>query len=148
MNPIFPQHGRAVPANPAALPGASTAAAPACRAAPPAASTAPTPRDRLDRLARLGPDDKTAGLAWLATHSPAACDAMLDALQDDDEELACQEPEPYCATCGADIGIFPRSGPDWRHYRVHVAPASPAELFDADHAPAIAWRTPRVTTPR
>jgi hypothetical protein len=130
MNPIFPQREHA-----------STAA-------PPAASTVPASRSRLDRLACLGPDDKTAGLAWLAVHCPAVCDAMLDALDDDEEELACQEPEPYCATCGADVGIFLGSGPDWRHYRGRGTPASPAELFDPGHAPAVAWRTPRLTTAR
>ncbi|MBV9381764.1 MAG: hypothetical protein JOY82_19025 [Streptosporangiaceae bacterium] len=133
MDPIFPQRGHAVCASPAATP---------------ADSAGPAPRSRLDRLAGLGPEDKTAGLVWLAVHSPAVCDAMLGALEQEDEELACQEPEPYCAACGADVGIFLRSGLDWRHFRGNGTTGSPIELFNAGHAPAIAWRAPSVTTAR
>jgi hypothetical protein len=137
MDPIFPQRGHSLPASPAPPPAAGKAPAPW-----------PQPRDRLDRLAGLGPDDKTAGLAWLAVHHPAVCDAMLGALEEDDAELARSEPEPYCAACGADVGIFVRSGLDWRHFRGNGTTASPFELFDAGHAPMIAWRTPSLTTAR
>jgi hypothetical protein len=51
MDPAFPQHRQAAP------------------------------RDRLDRLAALSPDDKTAGFVWLAMHYPAVCDAVLDTLE-------------------------------------------------------------------
>jgi hypothetical protein len=130
MDSIFPQRGHAVPASPAT---------------PFAAGTAPAFQDRLDRLADLDPEDKTAGLVWLAIHSPAVCDAMLDALEEGDDELACQEPEPYCAACGADVGIFLRCGLGWRHFRGNGDRGDPVELFDAGHAPVIAWRTARVT---
>ncbi len=62
------------------------------------------PRDRFDRLAALGPDDKTAGFVWLAMHYPAVCDAVLDTLEScarDDAGEAGEEAEPYCAVCGA-----------------------------------------------
>jgi hypothetical protein len=48
--------------------------------------------------------------------------------------------EPYCATCGADLGIFHGHGDGWHHYRGEGTAASPVELFDAEHAPAVAWR--------
>jgi hypothetical protein len=105
-------------------------------------------RDRVDRLGALTPEDKSAGLIWLALHFPAACDAVLDALEYDDEEEASPEPEPYCASCGAGIGIFLRSGLQWRHFRGDGITVGQIELFDAGHAPVIAWRPARVTTTR
>ena len=49
-------------------------------------------------------------------------------------------PEPYCTSCGATAGIFIGHGDDWRHYRGQGTVASPVEIFDAGHAPVIAWR--------
>ena len=54
---------------------------------------------------------------------------------DDDEDL-----EPYCYTCGATIGIFIGQGDAWLHYTGEGTVASPVELFDAGHAPEVAWR--------
>ena len=45
-----------------------------------------------------------------------------------DEDLG-QEPEPFCAECSADIGIFLRYGTDWRHYLGDVS-AGQIEVFD------------------
>lgn len=48
--------------------------------------------------------------------------------------------EPYCFRCGATAGIFPGHGDSWRHFRGEGTLASPVELYDADHAPEVAWR--------
>ena len=149
MDPIFSQH------SPITLPeflASPEAASP--EAVPPEAASAGSAvpdarlRDQVDRLAALTPEDKSAGLIWLALHLPDACDAVLDALEYDDVEEASPEPEPYCATCGADIGIFVRSGLEWRHFRGDGITIGQIELFDAGHAPVIAWRPAGVTATR
>jgi hypothetical protein len=54
--------------------------------------------------------------------------------------------EPYCAECGAWIGMFP--GMDgWRHFRGAGTASSPVELFNACHAPVEAWCRPAVLPP-
>lgn len=100
--------------------------------------------DRIARIGALIPEDATAGLIWLALKFPAICDAMLDKVEWDaiDDPDPGREPEPYCALCGANAGIFLRYGLDWRHYRGDGTLGN-AELFDAGHAPVIAWRPGR-----
>ncbi len=45
--------------------------------------------------------------------------------------------EPYCSRCDAGIAIFwGRDG--WHHWR--LANGGQIEIYDADHAPAVAWR--------
>jgi hypothetical protein len=134
MDPIFLQPGDIAPlSTPGALPVIT-------------APAAPTPEicqlDRISRLAALGPEDTVAGLLWLAMNFPAVCDAMLDKTEFDavDDEDPGQEPEPFCAECGADIGIFLRYGTDWRHYLGDAATAGQIELFDPGHDPVVAWR--------
>jgi hypothetical protein len=51
-----------------------------------------------------------------------------------------QEDEPYCHACGSPAGIFLGHGDGWHHFRGEGTVASPVELFDADHAPEVAWR--------
>jgi hypothetical protein len=59
---------------------------------------------------------------------------------DEDEDQADEDDlEPYCYTCGADIGIFHGHGPAWLHYTGEGTAASPVELYDAGHAPVVAW---------
>ena len=48
--------------------------------------------------------------------------------------------EPYCQTCGARAGIFIGHGPDWHHYTGEGTVLSRVKLFNAGHAPVIAWR--------
>jgi len=69
-------------------------------------------RGRIARIGTLTPEDTTAGLIWLALNYPATCDAMLDKAECDgiDDPDPAREPEPYCALCGADTGIFLRYG--------------------------------------
>jgi hypothetical protein len=98
---------------------------------------------RLSRLATLDSDRMTEALTWLSGYSPTVFDATLDATEpctDDDTPDPAANPEPYCAVCGADVGIFLRFGLDWRHYRGDGTTAGLIELFDPGHAPFIAWR--------
>lgn len=99
-------------------------------------------RQRLIRLATLDSTRMTQALTWLSGYSPSTFDATLDATEpctDDDTPDPAADPEPYCTICGADLGIFLRFGPDWRHYRGGTT-AGPIELFDPGHAPVVAWR--------
>jgi hypothetical protein len=103
-------------------------------------------QDRISRLAALAPEDIAAGLLWLAMNFPAVCDAMLDKVEYDaiDDPDPSQEPEPFCAECGAAIGIFLRFGLDWRHFRGDGTTIGQIELFDPGHDPAVAWRLTRI----
>ena len=100
---------------------------------------------RLSRLATLDPDRMTMALTRLAGYSPAVFDATLDATEPctaDDVPDPEDDPEPFCAVCGASVGIFLRFGLDWRHYRgdgttvglIRVPPA--AHLLFRTHATA------------
>jgi hypothetical protein len=85
----------------------------------------------------LDPEDMTFALTFLAEYSPATFDTILDALgpadrtPDDDEE-------PFCATCGAALGIFMADGPYYRHYR--DAKDGDHLRYSVDHPTIIAWR--------
>ncbi len=131
MDLIFPQTPLIFPAPPLPM-----------TAAPVSAISAAWQEDRITRLGMLAPEDMSAGLLWLAMNFPAVCDAMLDKLEHDaiDDPDPCREPEPFCAECGADIGIFLRLGLDWRHYRGDGTIIGQIELFDPGHDPAVAWR--------
>ena len=48
--------------------------------------------------------------------------------------------EPYCTACGATIGHFLGHGDGWHHFTGQGTAASPVKLYDAGHAPAVAWR--------
>jgi hypothetical protein len=132
MDPIIPQPALILPAppNPVAM-------------APVSAIPALWEQDRIARLTALAPEDAAAGLLWLAMNFPAACDAMLDKIDydaiDEDPDPG-REPEPFCAECGASIGIFLRYGLDWRHFRGDSTTIGQIELFDPGHQPAVAWR--------
>ena len=144
MDPIFLQPGDIAPLSlPAPLPAISLS--------PSMVPAAPIPEitllDRISRLAALGPEDTVAGLLWLAMNFPAVCDAMLDKTEFDDvDEDPCQEPEPFCAECGASIGIFLRFGTDWQHYLGDGI--NQIEVFDPGHAPVVAWHLPGVSATR
>jgi len=56
------------------------------------------------------------------------------------EEHQGDEDEPYCQTCGAAVAIFIGHGDAWLHYTGEGTVASPVELYDAAHAPDVAWR--------
>ena len=73
-----------------------------------------------DLLAVLGPDDD---------------EDQGDEDRDDEDDF-----EPYCSACGATVGIFIGHGDAWLHYTGEGTVANPVELFDAGHAPVVAWR--------
>jgi hypothetical protein len=106
--------------------------------------------DRIARLTALTPEDAAAGLLWLAMNFPAVADAMLDKVEYDaiDDPDPSQDPEPFCAECGAAIGIFLRFGLDWRHFRGDGTTIGQIELFDPGHGPVVAWRLTRISTIR
>jgi hypothetical protein len=102
---------------------------------------------RLELLGVMDPDDMRSTLAFIATLYPQAFDhglvrdaALVDRLNERLDEEARHEPQPFCSACGATVGVFHGHGPDWRHYRGEGTVASPVELFDAGHAPVVAWR--------
>lgn len=130
MDLIFPQTPLIFPAHP--LPMTMT---------PVSAISAAWHEDRIARLGMLAPQDISAGLLWLAMNFPAVFDTMLDKIEYDpiDDPDPSREPEPFCAECGADIGIFLRFGLDWWHYR-GGAIIGQIELFDPGHNPIVAWR--------
>jgi hypothetical protein len=129
MDTIIPQPALIHP--PAPLPAATT---------PASAISAHGQQDRIARLTALAPEDAAAGLLWLAMNFPAVCDAMLDKVEHDaiDDLDSASEPEPFCAECGSDVGIFLRFGLDWRHYRGDGTTIGRIELFDPGHQPVVA----------
>jgi hypothetical protein len=69
---------------------------------------------------------------------------LLDVLggpddEDDEDQADEADFEPYCYTCGASIGIFIGHGPAWLHYTGEGTSSSPVDLYDAGHAPVVAW---------
>jgi hypothetical protein len=105
---------------------------------------------RLEMLGAMDPDDMSTSLAWIAAMYPQVFDfalvrdrALAERLttrlaEDEDDED--DEDEPYCYACGSPVGIFYGHGDGWHHYRGEGTAASPVELFDAGHAPEVAWR--------
>jgi hypothetical protein len=104
--------------------------------------------ERLELLGVMTPDDMSTSLAWIATMYPQVFDFALvrdcglvkrleDRLDEDGED---DEDEPYCYTCGSPVGIFRGHGDGWHHFRGEGTAANPVELFDASHAPEVAWR--------
>jgi hypothetical protein len=103
--------------------------------------------ERLELLGAMDPDDMRTSLAWLVSFAPQVFDfalvrdrAMVERLQERLDHQHDDDPEPYCSACGAKAGIFIAHGDAWLHYAGEGTVASPVELFDAGHAPVIAWR--------
>ena len=80
--------------------------------------------------------DAQARLGARGTRRP--CSATRTSDEDQAGEL--DGLEPYCAVCGADIGIFIGHGDAWLHYTGEGTPENPVELYDAGHAPEVDWR--------
>jgi hypothetical protein len=97
---------------------------------------------RLARLAVLDPEQPRQALIFLSGYRPRVFDAILDAV----EPPARPSPEdstdrePFCARCGAPVGIFLAHGQGYRHYRGVLTATSKPKPYKADHAPVIAWR--------
>jgi hypothetical protein len=96
-----------------------------------------TRHDRMEVLGQLIPSQQTEALLWLAGYAPAVFDAVADAIQPFFGDGS-DDPAPFCARCDDDIGVFPKFGPDWQHYKATTL--DDIELFDPGHAPVIAWR--------
>jgi len=102
---------------------------------------------RLELLGAMDPDDMSTSLAWLAGYAPALFDAailrdrqLVARLKGRLDQDPAAEDEPYCGTCGAAVGIFISHRDAWLHYTGEGTAASPVELYDAGHAPEVAWR--------
>jgi hypothetical protein len=101
------------------------------------------------RLDSLDPEDMSCALRFLIEYSPATFDTLLDVIGSkrpggDDEA----NEEPFCASCGAPVGMFAADGLGYRHYR--EVPNGEAERYDAGHPVVIGWRglTGTTTAPR
>jgi ribosomal protein S27AE len=95
---------------------------------------------RLARLAELDPEQPRLALAFLSGFRPRVFDAILDAVEPPATQDDTTDQEPFCARCGAPVGIFLAHGPDYRHYRGAITATSKPKPYKADHAPVIAWR--------
>jgi hypothetical protein len=105
---------------------------------------APTPHlitaeDRMERIGQLTTRQLTDALLFLAGYAPPVFDAVADAVEPCAGDVS-EDPAPYCAVCGGDIGIFLKFGLDWRHYT--GTDLASLELIDPGHQPVLAWRTP------
>lgn len=102
-----------------------------------------SPRERLDRLAAVGADRRTEALQLLAGYDPQTFDVILDAVEPCVPDAA-EDSVPFCVRCGQETGIFLRYGLGWQHYRDHGDDMTYGrfEVFDAGHAPVLAWRPP------
>lgn len=86
------------------------------------------------RLARLAPDQVTAGLEWLAAYHPRTFADLLDAAETWDSGAVPWE--RCCVTCGAQEGIMVAVGDDWRHYPRDRPPGP----YEAGHPYITGWR--------
>jgi hypothetical protein len=107
------------------------------QAAPPAHQI--TDDDRMERIGQLTTKQLTDALLFLAGYAPAVFDAVAEAVEPCAGDGS-DDPAPFCATCGGDIGVFLKFGLDWRHYT--GTDLSDIELTDPGHRPVLAWRTP------
>lgn len=103
--------------------------------------------ERLELLGVMEPDDMRTSLAFLAGAFPQLFDfalvrdrALVDRLYARLDETR-DDGDPYCTVCSGNVAIFHGHGDAWHHYRGEGTAASPVELFDAGHAPAVAWRS-------
>jgi hypothetical protein len=100
-------------------------------------------RHRADRLAKASNDQLQAALAYLSMIDPEAFEIALTAAapapadEPDDED-----PIPLCATCGAQVGIFPELILNWRHFRGDAVAWGTHQTYDPGHAPEVAWYLP------
>jgi hypothetical protein len=108
--------------------------------------------ERLELLGVMDPDDMSTSLAWIAATYPQVFDFAIvrdrglagrlttRLADDEDPDDGLDDEERYCCRCGAGVGIFMGHGGAWLHYTGEGTADSPVELFDAGHAPEVAWR--------
>ena len=93
-----------------------------------------------------GQDDTAAALAsvfgaaqFLLGDLAAIVERLGDTGPDEDDEDE-EELAAFCHTCGSPVGHFIGHGDGWHHFRGEGTPDNPNVLFDAGHAPDVAWR--------
>ena len=107
------------------------------------------------------PEQWGDALLYLSGYAPEVFDAVMDTIDPCGQDADPEEDGgmvPFCEACGANVGIFLRRGPDWKHWRVvrgAVPPRpgaeagqvsddwdsrGPFEVFEPGHAPLLAWR--------
>ncbi len=87
-------------------------------------------------------DDEHASRQYGLEQAAGKLATVAAAFHAADDELADGEGiEPYCATCGAWIGIF-HGLAGWRHFRGDPAPGGQRELYEAGHEAAPAFCPP------
>jgi hypothetical protein len=98
-------------------------------------------RKRADRLAKATTDQMQAALAYLSMIDDEAFEIAFTAVApaDDPED---EDPIPLCATCGAQVGIFPELILNWRHFRGDAVAWGTHQTYDPGHAPEVAWYLP------
>ena len=104
---------------------------------------------RIERLGALDAERMYLSLAFLAGYRPRVFDAALDATEPcaGDEPDPSLEPEPFCRTCGGYAGIFWLLGEEWQHFRPVAGGERKPEVYNAGHAPVIAWRVAGTAVP-
>jgi hypothetical protein len=92
--------------------------------------------------AASAPVTRPPGREWMLRLASVLED-LLDALNDRDEgqDDELDGMEPYCAECGAWIGMFLRME-GWHHFRGDPSPGGSRELYDAGHDAVVAWCGP------
>ena len=87
-------------------------------------------------------EDEHASRPYALEQAAAKLATVAAAFHAAGDELADGEGiEPYCATCGAWIGIFYGLA-GWRHFRGDPAPSGQRELYEAGHEAAPAFCIP------
>ena len=107
----------------------------------------------IERLAAEAADDARrlceiravlAGFDWEHDDRQFALEA-IDRIASGNEDQANEDQddglEPFCAECGAWIGMF-QGMEGWHHFRGDPAPGGSRELYDAGHDPVVAWCQP------
>src|ERR1700737_2041647 len=74
-----------------------------------------TADDRMERIGQLTTRQLTDALLFLAGYAPAVFDAVAEAVEPCAGD-GTEDPAPFCAICGGDLGVFLKLGLDWRHY--------------------------------
>jgi hypothetical protein len=99
-------------------------------------------RKRADRLAKATTDQLQAALAFLSIIDPEAFEIALTAVAPHADDPDDDDPIPLCATCGAQVGIFPELILNWRHYRGDAVAWGTHQTYDPGHTPKVAWYLP------
>ena len=101
-------------------------------------------RKRADRLAKATTDQMQAALAFLSMIDAEAFEIAFTAVAPApaEGESEDEDPIPLCATCGAQVGIFPELILNWRHFRGETVAWGTHQTYDPGHVPEVAWYLP------